>query len=186
MFYGIDHFDLPGLAGGVAQALLGHAGEQILRHEALFAGVLGGPHIERDGVRFLQLDVELVAVSGEGLRERPEGLGGVDGHPGMLAHVIEIDLSGKTALVTGAGAGIGREIALWLARAGAAVTVNDKDGGRAEATVKEIAGDGGRATTAVANVRDPDSVERMVGSVVDAFGRLDIAVNNVGNTGGVI
>jgi NAD(P)-dependent dehydrogenase (short-subunit alcohol dehydrogenase family) len=104
----------------------------------------------------------------------------------MLAHVIEIDLSGKVALVTGAGAGIGREIALWLARAGAAVAVNDRDADRADRTAGEIKDTGGRPGVAVANVRDPAAVERMVAAVVTDFGRLDIAVNNVGNTGGVV
>src|SRR3954466_13063706 len=104
----------------------------------------------------------------------------------MLAHVIDIDLSGKAALVTGAGAGIGREIALWLARAGAAVAVNDKDVERGKATALEIKDDGGNPGGVVANVRNPEAVENMVAAVVEAFGRLDIAVNNVGNTAGVM
>ena len=61
---------------------------------------------------------------------------------------IQIDHAGRTALITGAGAGIGREIALWLARAGAKVAVNDLRADRAEAVVAEI-GDGGGTAMAV-------------------------------------
>jgi NAD(P)-dependent dehydrogenase (short-subunit alcohol dehydrogenase family) len=104
----------------------------------------------------------------------------------MLAHVIEIDLSGKAALVTGAGAGIGREIALWLARAGAAVAVNDIDPDRARRTADEIGDEAGKAVIAPANVRDPQQVSAMVDRVVTELGRIDIAVNNVGNTAGVV
>src|SRR4051794_2267523 len=71
---------------------------------------------------------------------------------------IEIDLRGKAPLVRGAGAGIGREIARWLARAGADVAINDIDPARAQATADLITGEGGgsgRAAIAPADVRDP-------------------------------
>ena len=58
---------------------------------------------------------------------------------------IAIDLRGEKALVTGAGAGIGREIAIWLAKAGATVVVNDLVPERAESVVKEISQNGGEA-----------------------------------------
>ena len=91
---------------------------------------------------------------------------------------IIIDLAGRTALVTGAGAGIGREIASWLSRAGADVVVNDIDGDRAAATAAAIIDAGGRATAAPGDARD-ESAMRLV-----AAAPLDIAVNNVGMTAG--
>ena len=93
---------------------------------------------------------------------------------------VSIDLSGKTALVTGAGAGIGREIARWLARAGAEVAVNDIREGHAHAVVDEILEEGGSAISAVADCRDDDAIDEMVNHVVRSFGGLDIAVNNIG------
>ena len=93
---------------------------------------------------------------------------------------ITIDHEGRVALVTGAGAGIGREIARWLARAGAAVAVNDIRAENAAGVVAEIEAEGGRAIPVVADCRDDDAVDRMVARVVDELGGLDIAVNNIG------
>ena len=93
---------------------------------------------------------------------------------------VSIDLSGKTALVTGAGAGIGREIARWLARAGAEVAVNDIREGHAHAVVDEILEEGGSAISAVADCRDDAAIDEMVNHVVRSFGGLGIAVNNIG------
>ncbi len=94
---------------------------------------------------------------------------------------ITIDHSGKVALVTGAGAGIGREIARWLARAGAAVAVNDMRAEHAAAVVAEIEAEGGTAIPVIANCRDDAQVEQMVAETVARLGGLDIAVNNIGN-----
>jgi NAD(P)-dependent dehydrogenase (short-subunit alcohol dehydrogenase family) len=94
---------------------------------------------------------------------------------------IAIDHTGKAVLVTGAGAGIGREIARWFGRAGAAVAVNDVRAANADAVVAEITAEGGRAVAAVANCRDDAQIETMVAHTVEAFGRLDVAVNNIGN-----
>lgn len=93
---------------------------------------------------------------------------------------ITIDHDGRSALVTGAGAGIGREIARWLARAGAAVAVNDLRADAARAVVAEIEAAGGRAVPVVADCRDDDAVDAMVQRTVDELGGLDIAVNNIG------
>jgi len=93
---------------------------------------------------------------------------------------ITIDHTGKSAIVTGAGAGIGREIARWLARAGAAVGVVDIRRTNAEAVVAEIVADGGTAIPIGANFRNDDEIRAAVAQVVAAFGGLDIAVNNIG------
>ena len=75
---------------------------------------------------------------------------------------IPIDHAGRTALVTGAGAGIGREIARWLARAGAAVAVNDLRPDRAEAVVDVITDEGCTAIAVAADCRDETAVDAMV------------------------
>ncbi len=91
---------------------------------------------------------------------------------------FEIDLVGRTALVTGAGQHVGRAIACALARAGAKVVVNDIVPERADRVVKEIEGAGGQGLAAVFDVTDVPGVHRSVGSLAP-----DILVNNVGNTG---
>ncbi len=93
---------------------------------------------------------------------------------------IEIDHRGKVALVTGSGAGIGREIARWLAKAGAHVIVNDIRGEKADSVVAEITAAGGSAQSHVANLRDDHAIDALVAGIVEQHGRLDIAVNNVG------
>ena len=88
-------------------------------------------------------------------------------------------LSGRVALVTGAGRNIGRAIAVELARAGAAVLVNVRTSkAEADATVDLIEAAGGRALTCLADITDRDAVARMAGAAIDAFGRIDILVNN--------
>ena len=94
--------------------------------------------------------------------------------------MISIDHGGKVALVTGSGAVIGREIARWLAEAGAHVVVNDIRGDYADAVVTEIADAGGSAEAVIADLRDDNAVDAMVEGIVKRHGRLDIAVNNVG------
>ena len=90
-------------------------------------------------------------------------------------------LEGKSAIVTGAGGGIGRGHALHLARAGAAVVVNDIDGDAAAAVVSEIESLGGRAIASTHDISGEDSSAALVQSAVDAFGGIDILVNNAGN-----
>lgn len=100
------------------------------------------------------------------------------------------DLTGKTALITGASRGIGRGIALRLAEAGASVVVNYHDPGSlelgrdnvADATevVSTIEKAGGRAVAIEADVSSQEAVDRMISEAVAAFGGLDILVNNAG------
>ena len=91
-------------------------------------------------------------------------------------------LDGKVAIVSGSGRGIGREIALKLAREGAKVVVNDLDAEHAKETVAAIEAAGGQAVTCVGSVADADFGERFVQTAVDNFGGLDIIVNNAGYT----
>jgi NAD(P)-dependent dehydrogenase (short-subunit alcohol dehydrogenase family) len=93
---------------------------------------------------------------------------------------IEIDHTGRGALVTGSGAGIGREIARWLARAGAEVIVHDIRQDKADAVVEEIRAEGGTAHTVIADARDDAALQGLVDESVSLLGHLDIAVNNVG------
>ncbi|MGX9963339.1 SDR family NAD(P)-dependent oxidoreductase [Roseomonas sp. F4] len=99
-------------------------------------------------------------------------------------------LEGKVAVVTGAGGGIGREIALAMALAGAKVVVNDigasltgegpTSASPGEQTVAIIHQRGGQAVTNTDSVADWASAQRIIGSALDAFGRIDIVVNNAG------
>lgn len=91
-------------------------------------------------------------------------------------------LDGKTAVVSGSGRGIGREIALKLASEGAAVVVNDLDDAPAKQTVADIQSAGGQAVACAGSVTEDGFAERFVQTATDSFGGLDIIVNNAGYT----
>src|SRR5215510_8829849 len=104
-----------------------------------------------------------------------------DWMPGIVA--------GKVAIVTGAGRGIGRAIALLLAQEGARVVVNDvgaslegsgQDAGPAQEVVNEIKKAGGEAVANTLSITEPKNADGIVAAALDAFGRVDILVNNAG------
>jgi len=90
------------------------------------------------------------------------------------------DLSGKKALVTGAGSGIGRAIAEKLAQDGERVVVNDLRDASADEVVAGIKGNGGEAASAPGDVSDPEAVGGIVEAARGAFGPVEILVNNAG------
>src|SRR5215217_7132782 len=98
-------------------------------------------------------------------------------------------LDGRVAIITGAGRGIGREHALFMAREGAAVVVNDlggandgsgSDAGPAQEVADEIRAAGGKAVANTDNVATWSGAEALIAQAVDEFGRLDVVVNNAG------
>lgn len=100
-----------------------------------------------------------------------------------------IDLSGKVAVVTGSGGGIGRAVAVAMAKAGAAVVINDvgtslqgqgTSGSPAAETKALIEAEGGRAAINTDSVADWSGAQKIVQTALDAFGRIDIVVNNAG------
>src|ERR1700740_2397359 len=90
-----------------------------------------------------------------------------------------IDLTGRVAIVTGAGGGLGRAHARLLAKRGAKVVVNDMSAA-AETVAQEIVADGGQAMAALGSVADVDAVQAMTGKALADWGRIDILVNNAG------
>ncbi len=91
-------------------------------------------------------------------------------------------LDGKVALVSGSGRGIGRAMALKLASEGAKLVVNDLDEAPANEVLAELKGMGAEAAACIGNVTAPDFGDRFVKTALDAFGGLDIIVNNAGYT----
>lgn len=93
------------------------------------------------------------------------------------------DLSGRTALVTGAGQGVGAEIARTLAAQGARVAINDYILDRAEAVARDIRNSGGTALAVQADVSDFADAQAMIERAASDLGPVDILVNNAGNAG---
>ena len=102
---------------------------------------------------------------------------------------MTLDFTGRVAIVTGAGGGLGREHALALAKRGAKVVVNDLGGARdgsgssvtaAESVVQEIRAAGGEAIASAASVTDFSAVQDMVSAAMEQWGRVDILINNAG------
>jgi NAD(P)-dependent dehydrogenase (short-subunit alcohol dehydrogenase family) len=113
-------------------------------------------------------------------RDRRRNLG-LDHMPGMV--------EGKVAIVTGAGRGIGRGIALLVAAEGARVVVCDigaslegagTDVGPAQSVTEEIKKAGGQAIASTLSIAEPANADKIVQAALDAFGRVDILVNNAG------
>jgi NAD(P)-dependent dehydrogenase (short-subunit alcohol dehydrogenase family) len=98
------------------------------------------------------------------------------------------DVRGHVAVVTGAGSGIGRSLALLLARGGAVVHVVDVSAERASAVADEVRQAGGESRSHVVDVTDPAAVERLAAVVYDTDGRVDLLFNNagIGHAGDVI
>ena len=94
-----------------------------------------------------------------------------------------MELEGKVAIVTGGGRGIGRAIAKVMAREGAAVTLAARSLDQLRATAEEIQDDGGRCIVVETDVTSEDSVNRMAKETLEAFGTIDILVNNSGIAG---
>src|SRR5690554_2148832 len=91
-------------------------------------------------------------------------------------------LQGKIAYVTGGGRGIGRELVLKLASDGASIVVNDLDAGPAGEVVEEIRGAGGKAIAVPGSVTDESFGDRFIRAGLDAYGGVDIIINNAGYT----
>jgi glucose 1-dehydrogenase len=116
------------------------------------------------------------------------GLGGVPQFTTLKAsrrncsrRLLKMSLEGKVALITGAASGIGKAIAIEMARQGAGVVVNyhsDKDPG--QPVVDEITAAGGKAMAVQGDVSKSDGVNRMVQQAVEKLGKIDVLVNNAG------
>jgi 7-alpha-hydroxysteroid dehydrogenase len=91
-------------------------------------------------------------------------------------------LDDKTAIVTGAGRGLGAAIAVAFAEVGADVVIASRTRSELETVAEQIRGTGRRAHIVATDLAHPDETEKLAGEAIDAFGRLDVVVNNVGGT----
>lgn len=95
---------------------------------------------------------------------------------------FQVDLSGQTAIVTGASQGLGQAVAVALGKAGARVACVARNAEKLKTTVESIESSGGQAEAFSCDVTDRDSVEKVVEHVADEWGGIDILVNNAGIT----
>jgi 3-oxoacyl-[acyl-carrier protein] reductase len=98
---------------------------------------------------------------------------------------MDLQLAGKTALVTGSSSGIGAEIARMLATEGAAVIVHGRNADRAEAVAQQIRDAGGRTAVAIGDLSSDEGAAAVVTATRDPFGDIDILINNVGGSASV-
>ncbi|MGJ0184138.1 SDR family NAD(P)-dependent oxidoreductase [Corynebacterium glyciniphilum] len=98
----------------------------------------------------------------------------------------QLEFAGQTALVTGGGGGFGRAISTTLAAGGAHICVVDINADAASATAKAVTDAGWSASIHVCDLTDAEAVQQLIGDVVAAHGRLDIAVNNAGIGGAMV
>ncbi|MEX2092029.1 MAG: 3-oxoacyl-[acyl-carrier-protein] reductase [Pirellulales bacterium] len=99
-----------------------------------------------------------------------------------ISRRIKVDLSGRTAIVTGASRGIGKAIALALAASGAKVACVARSADKLKETVDEVAAAGGTAEVHPCDVTNSEAVTKLVEGLAEAWGQLDIVVNNAGIT----
>ncbi|MFT8314183.1 MAG: amino acid adenylation domain-containing protein [Clostridium sp.] len=101
---------------------------------------------------------------------------------GLREHHTEGQLSNKVAVITGGGTGIGRAIALNIAKEGAAVIIIGRTGSKLQQVTREIRNFGGEAYAIEADITDLEEVKRKINLVIEKFGKIDILVNNAGIT----
>jgi 3-oxoacyl-[acyl-carrier protein] reductase len=97
---------------------------------------------------------------------------------------MDLQLTGRTALITGSSKGIGEAIARTMARENAVVVVHGRDGAQTERVASDIVAKGGRAHAVVGDLTEDDAVERLVREAEKRAGPIDILVNNAGGSGG--
>ena len=100
----------------------------------------------------------------------------------MSLESLKVDLSGQTAIVTGASQGLGRAIAIALGAAGARVALVARNAEKLAETAKQITDAGGQAEVMAADVSQKEAIEKIVETVAEEWGKLDILINNAGIT----